>query len=262
MELKENFLMEIKAVVEMENVPGELIINWDQTAMKVCPSCNWTMERRGTKRVEITSIDDKRQITAVFGCTFTGKFLPIQLIYQGKTHRSYPLGVSFPPDWDICCTPNHWSNETTMIAYLEKIIIPYVAESRKQLKLSSQHPALVIFDVFKGQCTESVIQLLEENNILYVIIPPNTTDKLQPLDLSVNKPAKDFVRRKFQEWYSDKILDQLENNIEEEIDTRLSVMKPLSAQWTIEMFNYLVSHPSIIINGFREAGITEILDQN
>ena len=111
-----------------------------------------------------------------------------------------------------------------MIVYLEKIIIPYVAESHKQLKLSSQHPALVIFDVFKGQCTESVIQLLEENNILYVIIPPNTTDKLQPLDLSVNKPAKDFVRRKFQEWYRDKILDQLENNIEEEIDTRLSVM--------------------------------------
>ena len=147
-----------------------------------------------------------------------------------------------------------------MIAYLEKIIIPYVTESRKQLKLSSQHPALVIFDVFKGQCTESVIQLLEENNILYVIISPNTTDKLQPLDF--NKPAKDFVRRKFQEWYSDKILDQLENNIEEKIDTRISVMKPLSAQWTIEMFNYLVSHPSIIINGFREAGITEILDEN
>ena len=55
-------------LVEMENVPGELIINWDQTAMKVCPSCNWTMKRCGTKWVEITSIDDKRQITAVFGC--------------------------------------------------------------------------------------------------------------------------------------------------------------------------------------------------
>ena len=68
--------MEIKVVVEMENVPGELIINWDQTAMKVCPSCNWTMERRGTKWVEITSIDDKRQITAVLGVLLLGSFYP------------------------------------------------------------------------------------------------------------------------------------------------------------------------------------------
>ena len=261
-ELQEDFLTTIKAVVEMEEVPREMIINWDQTEIKVCPSCTWTMELRGTKRVEISNMDDKRQITAVFACTCSGKFLPIQLIYQGTTHRCYPQGVLFPPDWDICCTPNHWSNEATMIKYVQNIIIPYVTETRKHLQLDCNHPALVIFDVFRGQCTEAVMKLLEENNILYVLIPPNTTDKLQPLDLSVNKPAKDFMRRKFQWWYSNIVHQQLENGTEEEVDTRLSVMKPLSAQWIIEMFNYFVTHPSIVINGFREAGITEILDQN
>ena len=57
-----------------------------------------------------------------------------------------------------------------MIAYLNHINIPYVNAKRKELGLNQEYPALAIFDVFKGQCTEDVFQLLEENNILYVIV--------------------------------------------------------------------------------------------
>ena len=35
---------------------------------------------------------------------------------------------------------------------------------------------------------------------------------LQPLDISVNKPAKDFLRDKFQEWYAEKVMDQIDAN--------------------------------------------------
>ena len=127
----------------------------------------------------------------------------------------------------------HWSNESTTIDYLVKIVIPYVNERQKELKLSADHPALAIFDVFKGQCTERVFKMLEDNNILYVIVPSNCTDTLQPLDLSVNKSAKDLMKSKFQEWYRGIIHKQLEDQIEEEVDIRLSVMKPLTAGWII-----------------------------
>ena len=42
------------------------------------------------------------------------------------------------------------------------------------------------FDVFKGQTTDAVFQLLEANHIYVVSIPPNCTDKLQPMDLRIN----------------------------------------------------------------------------
>lgn len=43
-----------------------------------------------------------------------------------------------------------------------------------KLELSDDYPALVLFDVFKGQCTEEVLKLLHESNILYIIVPPNS----------------------------------------------------------------------------------------
>ena len=258
-DIKEQYLFDVKSIVLMEDIPQEMILNWDQVGMKIVPSSAWTMEKSGTKRVEITAIDDKRQITAVFACSLAGSFLPIQLIYKGTTARCLPNGVKFPEGWNVTHSANHWSNTSTMLDFISCIIIPYITEKRKQLGLSSNHPALVIFDVFKGQCTEEVCKLLEDSNILYTLVPANCTDKLQPLDLSVNKPAKDFMKRQFQNWYGEMICKQLEDKVEEEVDMRLSVMKPLSARWLIDMHKYFVDHPSIIVNGFHNAGIVDAL---
>ena len=52
-------------------------------------------------------------------------------------------------------------------------------------------------DNFKGQITHKVRTLLEENNVLVAFFPLNSTDLLQPLDVSVNKPAKSFLNHKF-----------------------------------------------------------------
>lgn len=117
----------------MEDVPPSVVLNWDHTAMKIVLSSNWTMEKKGTKRVEIAAIDDKRQITAVFACTMSGKFLPMQLIYKGTTTKCLPKhkDKGFPSDWHITYTENHWANEITTIAYLEKVIITYVKGKRE-----------------------------------------------------------------------------------------------------------------------------------
>ena len=89
-----------------------------------------------------------------------------------------------------------------MKEYLELIIFPFVHLKRRELDLLAEHPALAIFDIFKGQQTEDIRGMLEKENILIVPVPPNCTDRLQPMDLSVNKPLKEFMRKKFQEWYA------------------------------------------------------------
>lgn len=257
--VKSQFLFDTKTIVEMEEIPHDLVINWDQTGIHYIPVSSWTMEKEGAKRVEITAVDDKRQITAVFGGSLTGDFLPIQLIYQGTTKRCLPT-VEFLRDWQVTFSHNHWANEETMIDYLQKILIPYVDNKRKLLKLRDNYPALVLFDHFSGQMTESVLKLLDENHIHRVVIPANCTDRLQPLDVSVNKAAKEFLRRKLHDWYAQKICTQLE---EEQpiapVDLRLSVVKPVRAKWMVELYDYFKAKPEIIVNGFKGAGIVDYL---
>ena len=65
-ELKSDYLLKIKNIIAMDEIPAELVINFDQTALNIVPTSDWTMEAEGSKRVEIITKDDKRQITAVY----------------------------------------------------------------------------------------------------------------------------------------------------------------------------------------------------
>lgn len=71
--------------MEMEEIPAELILNWDQAEIKIVPSSIWTMDVQGSKRVEAVGVNDKRLITTMFCGSLTGDFLLIQVIYvQGN----------------------------------------------------------------------------------------------------------------------------------------------------------------------------------
>ena len=63
--VKVNFLNDVFAVIKMENIPDELILSWDHTAINVVPGSSWTMAQKGAKRIEMIALHDKRQITAV-----------------------------------------------------------------------------------------------------------------------------------------------------------------------------------------------------
>ena len=260
--LKEAFLQDVVTTVEMEEIPPHLILNWDQTGIKIVPSSSWTMNQSGAKRVEVCGVNDKRMITCVFCGTAVGDFLPPQVIYQGKTARCHPH-FEFPVDWNVTHSPRHWSNESTMLEYIDSIIIPYVESQRKIL---GDKPAVVIMDNFKGQITRSINEFLELYNIHVVLLPANTTDLLQPMDLSINKPAKDYLKRCFEDWYCSQITDQLQVLEDDEdvelspVDFRLSVLKELGAKWLVDTVNYIRDNPQFVVNGFVKAGILGALD--
>ena len=107
-------------------------------------------------------------------------------------------------------------------------------------------------DGFRAQCTTDILQLLDHHGIDIVYVPANCTGELQPFDLSVNKPVKNFIKQRFQEWYAEQIVQQKEDGstIKPVTDFPMRLMKPLGAKWIMEAYDYMLAHPDIIRNGF------------
>lgn len=83
---------------------------------------------------------------------------------------------------------------------------------------------------------------LKTKNIETVYIPPSTTDKLQPMDLSIQKAVKDKMKQRFQRWYASCISKQLDNG----------------GEWLVETYKDIRSQPEMVIKGFEKAGIAEV----
>ena len=59
------------------------------------------------------------------------------------------------------------------------------------------------------------------------------------------------MRRKFQSWYAIQVNIQLTaGNSNDMVDLALSTVKPLGAQWLRDLYDYMLSKPEIVINGF------------
>ena len=69
------------------DVPSALVLNLDQTPLSYVSPGKYTFSSKGSKNVPVKGLDDKKQITVTFVFSATGSFLPIQLIYQGKSKK-------------------------------------------------------------------------------------------------------------------------------------------------------------------------------
>ena len=120
--------------------------------------------------------------------------------------------------------------------------------------------ALVIMDTSKGQDNNVLKESSEKIFCEMVIVPHNLTNKFQPLDILVNKPAKSFISKKYNTWMAKEVSNQLQREIspcDVKIDLNLGTIKPLHAKWIAELFNIINKEKEKIINGLISAGITE-----
>ena len=225
-EEKFTFQRNIITPVKKHKIPEELILNYDQTPLSYVCTSNTTLEVRGSKSMPIVGKGKQKQITGIFTVSADRDFLLMQLIYAGRTDRCHPNRINFPEGFTITHTPNHWSCEKSATEHLEKVAFPYLSKKREQLKMPKDQKALLIFDVFKGQTTQQVKDIVLANNCVYVFVQKKLTNHFQPLDLNVNGQAKQFLKRKFESWYADQVTKEIEKGINVysvNIETKLSI---------------------------------------
>ena len=178
-EEKFTFQRAISTAVLENDIPRDLIINLDQTPLGYVSPGKYTFCMRGSENVPIKGMDDKRQITATFAVSATGEFLPIQVIYQGKTKRCLPK-FRFPKGFHVTYTPNHWSNLEKCLDFFKNIIFPYLKKVKQQLGYPDEQWSLVTMDCFRGQDNnDTTFYICEKSFCIIVLVPRNLTNKFQ-----------------------------------------------------------------------------------
>lgn len=81
-------------------------------------------------------------MTATFIITPYGTFLPVQLIYQGKSSQVYPR-VDFPTNFSLFANPKYYTNCQESKKVINGIIVPYLPEKRYFLGTERRFPGFI-----------------------------------------------------------------------------------------------------------------------
>lgn len=185
----ETFFDNFEATVE--GIPPENVFNYDETNLTNDQGTKKALFRRGTKYAERVMDATKSSISVEFCASAKGVLLPPYVIYQGK--NCYPEWCEDGIDGSVYnSSKSGWFDMCSFTDWFEKIFLPHARrlEGKK----------LLIGDNVSSHISNRVLELCAANNIEFVFLPANSTDKLQPLDVGFFGPMKrkwrEFLRMK------------------------------------------------------------------
>lgn len=169
----------------LKDVPPNCIINYDETNLSDDPGRKKVIVRRGCKYPERIMNFTKSSTSLMFACTAAGKLLPSYVVYRSK-HMYDSWTEGGPPNARYNRTESGWFDGATFEDWFFKVVLPY-AKSQDGKKV-------MIGDNLSSHVSLAVVSACEDNNISFVLLPPNSTHLTQPLDVSVFRPMKGHWR--------------------------------------------------------------------
>uniref|UniRef100_A0A803JWI5 HTH CENPB-type domain-containing protein n=1 Tax=Xenopus tropicalis TaxID=8364 RepID=A0A803JWI5_XENTR len=168
--------------------------NMDETPMTFDLPSNRTVASLGDKTIFLrTTGNEKNHFTVVLSCLANGTKLRPVIIFKRKT---LPKKVKFPPRITVRPHVKGWMDEDGTKKWLEEI---WNGRPGAALK---KKPSLLVWDMFRAHTCDGIKELAKSSQVTLAVIPGGLTSVLQPLDVSLNKPFKDRVRKMWHEWMS------------------------------------------------------------
>ncbi|KAK0153232.1 Pogo transposable element with KRAB domain [Merluccius polli] len=167
--------------------PLDQIGNADQTPVYFDMPTSVTVNRKGEKSVLVKSTgNEKSRVTVMLTCLADGSKLPPHVILKRKTVPKHPM----PAGIIVRAQEKGWMETELVVDWLKVVWGARYGGLRKRRNM-------LVLDAFRGHLTEPVKSQVRAMNGDLVIIPGGMTSQLQVLDVVVNKPFKDNLRKKY-----------------------------------------------------------------
>lgn len=193
----EDFKVYVHNVIDKFKIIPRDVINIDETPMYWEFLPNRIVFKKGQKVVPgaKTSNSYKRS-TLLLGCNIQGDLLRPTMILKRKSN--YTLKCQNNIGLHLQCNPKGWTTTTTMIDWIETILVPH---------LQGRH-GLLLLDSYEAHKSEEVRNFTIANhpNIHCCIIPGGYTDVLQPLDMGINSVFKRHCKQEALKFTNERTL--------------------------------------------------------
>ena len=217
--------------------------NADQTSLTFNLPSATSVAVKGSKTVTInTTGNEKNRFTVMLACTADGGKLPPYIIFKRKT---LPKGMTWPKGVIVRVQEKGWMDDALMVDWVKTVW------GKRPGGLTKK--SLLVLDAFRCHKSAHIKELLkDEYRTTLSIIPGGMTSILQPLDVSVNKPMKVMLQRRWNEWYAEG---------EHTFTPSGSMRKPTLedvCNWVNDAWEEL--DPNIIVRAFKKCSISNALD--
>ncbi|KAL7302065.1 hypothetical protein TKK_0005298 [Trichogramma kaykai] len=162
------------------------IYNCDETGITVCPkSSSRIVTSRGKRQIGgLTAADRGETVSAEICMSATGVFMPSLLIFPRVKENPEYLVNKPPGSWAVF-DKSGWMSTPIFKKWFEEFL--------KFSKASETNPVLLILDGHASHIKNiEVIDLVRENHVHILCLPPHCSHRMQPLDVGFMKPLSSY----------------------------------------------------------------------
>ena len=188
----------LKTVQDNHFHPAHRIYNVDETGLLTVQTRNSKVfSLKGRRQVGAITSAEKGLLSTFAACMSAGgTFIPPFVIFPRQKMKA-ELKDGAPPGSEFACNPSGWMQTDIFMQWFDHFL--------KYAKPSAEDPVLLILD---GHGSHMVVQTINEVNHLGIdllTLLDHTTHRLQPLDISVLGPFKNYFKAKRASWMANNL---------------------------------------------------------
>lgn len=209
------------------------MLNADESGFSLCPKTGKLLGIKGRDLQVVKKGNSKENLTVLLTFTADGRLCPPLVVFPYvKPPRA--LVESIPDEWILGKTDSGWMKSDVFYEYVANTLDKWLTKNKVQ------RPVLFLVDGHKSHMSLDLSKFCHENQIILYALPPNATHLIQPADVAVFKPLKEYWRTEVREW-------QAKN--ENRVVTKMEFCG---------IFEIVLKHPNLPVcmrNGFKACGL-------
>ena len=233
----EDFLLTEYSIVAKDFLKPEnsnRVYNFDESGFALGGKSKLkVIAEKGSKSVYNTTTETKEQITVLACVSGAGVFQNPLVIFPGVRPIFQFKGVD-PSKYSVAVTPNGWISSDAFFSWFSNIFIKNLRDT------GITFPILVFMDGHSTHANLAIVEFCKRNDVILFCFPAHASHILQPLDVSVFGPLKQFWNDSLTNFRAKYSINMTRANFFPVFD---------------EAFEKAKGRPANVVAGFRKCGI-------